>query len=386
MRSRRVIGGGRTSARISWDRFFGRLELAAVLGVALSGLANAQSPTSSLPELYASACAACHGADGRGRTQAELAFETPPPDFTDCSFASREPDPDWFAISHQGGPVRAFDRMMPAFGEALSGAEIRMILDHVRTFCEDDAWPRGEFNLPLPLFTEKAFPEDEAVYKVRVDAENGDSVRHQVIYENRFGPRSQVELSFPMVQRDAESSGGWEGGVGDVAVGVKHVLYHDLARGTILSAGGEVILPTGDPDKGFGKDSTIAEPFLVLGKLLSAGSFLQLHAFGEFVVDGPAEDEIALRAAIGRTWNRGQHGFGRAWSPMLEMLVARELIGGADTNVDLVPELQVALSTRQHVLFNVGLRVPVTNSSERTTELALYVLWDWFDGGLFDGW
>lgn len=76
-------------------------------------LALALSQPATDAELYGAACAACHGNDDRGRPVEEVAFATSLPDFTDCSFASREPDPDWHAVTHAGGPVRAFDRMMP---------------------------------------------------------------------------------------------------------------------------------------------------------------------------------------------------------------------------------------------------------------------------------
>jgi hypothetical protein len=38
------------------------------------------------------------------------------------------------------------------------------------------------------------------------------------------------------------------------------------------------------------------------------------------------------------------------------------------------------------VLVNVGLAFPLTNADERPVRLVFYALWDWFDGGLFDGW
>jgi hypothetical protein len=38
------------------------------------------------------------------------------------------------------------------------------------------------------------------------------------------------------------------------------------------------------------------------------------------------------------------------------------------------------------VLLNVGLRMPINDRVGRQTQLMVYVLWDWFDGGLFDGW
>ena len=48
--------------------------------------------------------------------------------------------------------------------------------------------------------------------------------------------------------------------------------------------------------------------------------------------------------------------------------------------------MQVSLSKLQHILINVGVRVPVTQRTGRTTQFLTYVLWDWFDGGLFQFW
>ncbi len=62
---------------------------------------------------------------------------------------------------------------MPAFGDALAGAEIELVIGHLRTFCTDDAWPRGELNLPRPLVTEKAFPENEAVASTSISRAAG---------------------------------------------------------------------------------------------------------------------------------------------------------------------------------------------------------------------
>ena len=332
-------------------------------------------------ELYARSCASCHGADGAGRAQQELAFETEVPDFSDCEFASREPDPDWYAIIHQGGPTRAFNRMMPAFGDALSGEEIQRILDHVRTFCEDSRWPRGEFNLPRPLFTEKAFPEDETVFTASYD-EDGDASELEILYEKRFGPVGMVEIAVPLATVD--TPGGRETGVGDIAVGYKHTLHSNLASGNIFSVGGEVILSTGDEEKGLGKGTTVLEPFLTYGRILPGNAFFQAHAFAEFPTEDGFDDEVGLRLAVGRTWTSGE--FGRAWSPMLEVLSIRDLVSGAKTKVDLVPQVQVALNTRQHILFNLGVRVPANETTGRDTQLVMYLLWDWFDGGFFDGW
>jgi hypothetical protein len=56
------------------------------------------------------------------------------------------------------------------------------------------------------------------------------------------------------------------------------------------------------------------------------------------------------------------------------------------TDVDLVPQMQVTLSRRQHVRANLGVQVPVSHTAGRPVQVTFYVLWDWFDGGLFEGW
>jgi hypothetical protein len=33
-----------------------------------------------------------------------------------------------------------------------------------------------------------------------------------------------------------------------------------------------------------------------------------------------------------------------------------------------------------------GLRLPVNDKSGRETEFVFYLLWDWFDGGVREGW
>jgi hypothetical protein len=335
--------------------------------------------------LYENACAACHGTDGTGRSAEELAFETLPPDFSDCEFASREPDPDWHAIIHEGGPVRAFDRMMPAFGDALTDDEIDSILRHVRTFCTDKSWPPGEFNLPRPLYTEKAFPEDEIVVTTVVDTDASDAITTEFLYEKRFGSVNMIEISVPLVSRDSILGGGRDRGVGDIALGFKRTFHHNISNGSIVSAGAEVILPTGDDSEGLGKGSTIFEPFITYGQILPNDSFFQAHAFAELPTDSALDDELGLRMAFGRTWTSGGP-FGRAWSPMIEALVTRDLASGADTNLDLVPQVQVSLNTRQHILLNVGARIPANHTSGRDVEYGVYLLWDWFDGGFFDGW
>jgi len=333
--------------------------------------------------LYRAACAHCHGLDGRGASAERLALPVGLPDFTDCQFAPREPDSDWAAVIHEGGPARAFDRTMPAFGEALTEAEIGLVLDHVRTFCEERAWPAGELNFPKALVTEKAFPEDELLVVTSVALEGTGSVGSKIIYEKRFGARNQLELVVPLAAHD-RAEGSWQGGLGDLAVAYKRVLACNRGSGTILSATGEVVLPTGSQEKGFGKGYAVIEPFVTFGQALPSDGFVQFQGGFAFPLEEQGKDEGFWRTAVGKTFTQGLSG--RAWTPMVELLGARKFGQGQKTSWDAVPKLQISLSTRQHILLNVGVRVPVTDSGPRQAQLMFYLLWDWFDGGFLQGW
>jgi mono/diheme cytochrome c family protein len=368
----------------------------AVVGCVLAGLCGVSAPLGAqLPEdldglsereLFDASCASCHGSDGRGLDRAQVGFEEPLPDFTDCDFAVREPDSDWTAIVRDGGPARAFSRMMPAFGDALTAEQIRRVVRHVRSFCSDAAWPPGELNFPRALLTEKAFPEDEWVVEGAADLEGEGSVDGQFVYEQRFGPRSMFEVVIPYGWASIAEAGSsrWVSGFGDLVLGLKHAAYHSGGSGTILAVGAELALPTGDETKGFGASGTKAEGFLSFGQTVTADGFVQMQVGAEVPFYDGGEKEGFARVALGRTFTAGR--WGRAWTPMIEVQAKRELEGGVPTAVDLVPQLQVSLSTRQHVLFNIGALVPATETSGRSVRLVAYLLLDWFDGGFFEGW
>lgn len=340
-------------------------------------------------EIYKSACAACHGPDGRGRSSDELGFNLPMPDFTDCTFASREGNSDWIPVTVRGGPARAFSDMMPAMGGALTEEEVKAALAHIRTFCGNPDWPRGELNFPLPLYTGKAFPEDELVIHATFEQEGLDSLTLTTTYEKRFGARNQMEVVVPFIlqerQRRRDGKIDWDSGLGDVAVAVKRVMYHSYENGSILSAGTEVILPTGDEDGGFGDGTVVIEPYIAYGQALPLRMFAQFQGGGAVPLEGDkGNEELFARAVLGRTYF--QDYYGRAYSPMLGLLASRELGDESDTHWDLSPQLQVSLSKRQHVLLGLGCRVPLNKRDDRGVQYTAYLLWDWFDGGFFGGW
>jgi mono/diheme cytochrome c family protein len=337
-------------------------------------------------EIFKAACIGCHGPDGSGQPQTILGFEPPPafPDFTDCNGSTREKTSDWSAIIHEGGPARGFSEIMPSWQDALTTDQINKVMQFLRSRCEEPGWPLGELNLPRALFTEKAFPEDEWVLQTTVNTSGLGEVANKIVYEKRFGRRNMIELVAPFSFIEAPG-GEWSGGVGDMILGYKRVLF-SLGTSTILSAQGEVSVPTGNESKGFGSGITTFETFAALGQTLPLSSFFQIQTGFEL----PTNTDIVpnayfFRAAIGKTFTPTGRA-GRAWIPMVEFLSDRELENGAATDWDIVPEFQVTLSKRQHIRANFGVRTPLNNRNGRSTQLAFYVLWDFFDGGLREGW
>lgn len=330
-------------------------------------------------DIFQAACATCHASDGRGSPKSVVGFDVPIRDFTDCT-ASAEPSPDWFAVVHEGGPVRALDRHMPAFGDALSADDIDKVVNHLRTFCaERDAWPIGDLNFPRAFFTEKAFPENETVWTTNVATHGDKAVGNQLVYERRLGARSQMEVILPV---DFQQAGGsWVKGIGDLAFALRRTVFASATSGTIAAAGAEVVLPTGNADRGLGNGYAIYEPFAMWGQALPRDSYFQMHGGLEFPSNSAkGRKEAYVRSALGTTFAQ-DHGFGRAWSPQVELLWARPF--GGSSEWDVVPQIQVSLSKLQHVLLAGGIRVPLTQRDERHPQVLVYFLWDWFDGGLF---
>src|SRR6185312_9685583 len=116
-------------------------------------------------EIYLAACSACHGESGNGAPQSQTLFVPPDtfPHFSHCDETTPEYTLDYTAIVRDGGAARGFSRIMPAFKDVLSAAEITRVVTYLRGLCSEADWPRGELNVPRALVTEKAFPESETV-------------------------------------------------------------------------------------------------------------------------------------------------------------------------------------------------------------------------------
>ena len=138
--------------------------LAGAIVVAHAGAAWAQAGAETKPgsltletgkQIYDSGCAACHGRDGKGQSQALAGFEPPDtfPDFTDCPTSTPESNVQWRAVITHGGAARAFSTIMPSFKDLLTAEQIDKVIEYVRGMCKEPAWPRGDLNLPRPMVT-----------------------------------------------------------------------------------------------------------------------------------------------------------------------------------------------------------------------------------------
>lgn len=346
-------------------------------------------------EIYQAACAACHGPNGHGTPQTLAGFDQPDsfPHFDKCEETTPEFTRDYTAVIRNGGPARGFSQIMPAFAAVLTASEIDEVVRYLRSLCKETGWPPGELNLPRALVTDKAFPESETILTTTASAHGSASVNNEIDYEHAFGKRDQLEVGVPFGWMH-QPGGGLGAGLGDIVVGEKHVLYSRLnsdpdrplydSTGSILSIQGEVTLPTGNVGKGLGEGETVFGVFASYDVLLPADTFIQLQAGGDFPLHvHETRNSVFLNSAFGKIL--APH-FGRQWSPMVEVLAQRDLGAGAVTDWDVLPEFQVTLNRRQHVRAAVGFRLPLNDTADRPKQIIAYILWDWFDGGLLEGW
>ena len=336
--------------------------------------------------LYKSGCITCHGADGRGAPETLTEFQRPDtfPDFTRCDQTTPEPNSVWKDVILHGGPARGFSQIMPAFGELLTSDQIDDLITYLRSFCRNNHWARGELNLPLPQVTEKAFPEDEEVLTAAANTHGAPGVSTHIIHEQRFGMHNQLEVDVPFLFQDEKHT--WYGGVGDATLGIKREMWSSLRTGSILSLFGGVIVPSGNKERGFGSGTTTFETFASFGQLFPTNTFIQFQAGADL----PRHTDIApqtafWRTAIGQSF-AADHGLGRLWTPMVEFVADRDLVDRARTNWDVVLQMQVTISRRQHIRASLGFRKPFTNVAGRQSQVVFYILWDWGDGKLTEGW
>ncbi len=363
-----------------------------ILGQPLSsaqGLHYTKPPDASNgKKVYKGGCIACHGSEGKGAPPERTVFNRPDtfPDFTDCASTTPEPNGNWKAVIVHGGPSRGLSQIMPAFGDLLTDEQIDDVVAYIRTFCKNVHHdPLGELNLPRALVTEKAFPENEVVISTAASASGAPAWTTDVIDERTvIDARTQLETDVPI--NYAVQAHNWTEGLGDITLGLKREMFSSLRTGSILSLQGGILLPTGDSKRGVGAGSTQFEPFAAFDQLFKENTFVQTQLGADLPVDtSEAPRSMFWRVTVGQSM-APDHMLGRLFSPMVEFLAARDFTSGTATDWDVLPEMQITISRRQHVRTGFGVREPFTNTHGRTPQVLFYLLWDRADGKLWEGW
>ena len=120
-------------------------------------------------------------------------------------------------------------------------------------------------------------------------------------------------------------------------------------------------MPSGNKSRSLGSGVTTFETFAAFGQMLPSRGFIQVQTGADLPADtAKAPQTFFFRTAVGKTFAQNQ-GFGRIWTPMAEFVSDRDLVTGAKTNWDIVPQMQVSLSKRQHILASDGSYAPTSS-------------------------
>lgn len=310
----------------------------------------AQVVPTTIPEMWTEWCARCHAVDGSGKVN-EPTITVEPMDFTDCKIATPEPDADWaLAIAH-GGPAVGLSSEMPAFGDAVSTEQVAGFVDHIRTFCKESGWPHGNMNFPRPIFTEKAFPENEFI--VAPVMSHKTDVDVAAIFERRIGRRAMWEVVLPMSNNDPD------GTVSHVELAMKYVLNADRAHTRIASSGMELVLGRGTP---------IFEPFLAAGMM-----WRDVYLQGQVKFELPIDRSKADRAFVYTVYaGRDTSATPDTWTLGVEFT-------GENGELALTPQVRKGLTKTGALGAAVGVRLPINERREQGTRLVGYLLWEYLD-------
>lgn len=325
--------------------------------------------------LFAEHCAACHGIAGKPDPDSPVlaGFDTLPANFADALFNSREPERDWRLVVEHGGPALGLSEQMPAFGSALSAAEIEAVVRYAKSLADTRDYPPGEFNFPLPIRTKKAFPEDELVWKLRYTGQDGDDeIKNTLELEKRFGSRWQgiAEL--------AHVSKGGRRRIDEAELGLKYALKWDLESHYIVSAGIVGAIPIDDSDA-----PKEIIPMLMGAKRLSDEFVVQGSMRAKVpVFDNAADGEAEFASAVHwlpTIWPRGVF-------PGLEVTATVPFEDDGDSvQWTVLPQTRIGLTRGGHVAVNIGAEVPLSDQSWDWRGY-MYLIWDFADGSFFKGW
>ncbi len=334
--------------------------------------AHAQSAAAVEPvdalTLWAQHCARCHGADGRGEVAPELlvAMGMAPRDLTAPYLNSGQRRSDWLRIVRHGGPALGLSAAMPAWGQALSEAQMVALVDALKALVPEERYPQGELSFVRAQRVKNAYPDREVSLSVDGDALARGVWAGEVGFTARFLERAEWEVNVPAFTDGQRAS------LGDVGAGLKYVLAHSRARGLILSSGVGASFPTG------GSNAVRAKPYLAFG--FSPVRVLELQWSGEASL--PIANPGAVAAVSGGmaatlALPEGKRGL----FPMVEVWGERSLELPA-YGVWLLPGAAWRITPSGRVSLAASAVLSLAGSTRGDVGMRGYLSWEWGDGRL----
>ena len=297
--------------------------------------------------LYSAWCSRCHGADARGTPAASVRTDVPPADLASCAVNTAETEDQWVGVVTRGGAAFGLSLDMPAYGDAGTPEQIRMVVRYVRSLCRERGWPPGELNFPRGFLVEKAYPENELV----VIAEGRDQ---EIVFEHRVGRRLQFEAAVLAFDH--------------ATAAIKYNVWHSLERRALASVGLEASQPLGR------RDRWELEPFVAFGferpDFIVQGEALAGWEDAEGIAGG------SLRLGVGRDMDR--------FVPMVE--AGWDWGRGSSGILTVYPQTWIRLSRLGHVAGSIGAAIPLNGPERGQATLTAFLLWDFGDGPLLKGW
>ena len=215
--------------------------------------------------------------------------------------------------------MRGLDRHMPAFGDALLAGRDRARGRRTSARSAGDRLAAGRSESAARVLHRKGLPRERGGLDDGDHGRASASVENDLIYERRIGARNQIELV--VADRAAGRRGEWSRGLGDVASRSSGRLHASMRAGrSAPPAWRSSCRPATSPRSRQRLHRVRAVRHV--GSAAAAEQLLQLHAGVELPSDGArAPGKSFLRRRSGPRGRRS--GFGRAWSPQIEVLWAR---------------------------------------------------------------
>lgn len=322
-------------------------------------------------QTFETTCSVCHGNSGSPDVNSPVVqgLGVVPADLSDPLFNSREPAMDWEMVVKYGGDALGLAPQMPAHKEVLSDNQVHDVTAYIKSLVDTSEYPPGEMNLMLAIRTKKAFPEDEVVYQGRFTSQDGDDAYKNVLeFEKRVGKRGQAILE---LVHQAEGS---VNELAEIEIGYKQAL--SFSQRHILSAAAVVAIPV-EAD-GDGELQT----YLAYGREISPSWTFQGSSRFKFPFNDFSDGEVELAGIfhyVHSPWPR------RVF-PAIELTTTTPFdSNNGDFEWTVLPQIRIGLTRGGHVALNLGVEFPLSSQAWDNRVYAT-LLWDFADGGFFQGW